>query len=363
MIAPFSLHSSKLEGLVRSLAPGINLNYLVGRPIARPSFPTDEEPESGLLPDGFEAVAIKGKDGWTLGEGSKTIFSNGASSDVGETDPDLTRSAFFGRSAAWEELIGETAESDRKLICCATFSLPLYLSLSLSIQLLIAPGDSIVEKGEAGTNESEPNFPPVPVEAIFDANIALQAFPEPGQLQRLVDSYFRFPHLIFPILSESRFRERLLDLDLVKKNKTYLALLYSVLALSTLYLEETDKEKTLELVDLGMKWSSLSRFLLLDELEPSTLCHHQSFLLFAVYCQGSRPLWQQTTSTLSHLATSIITSGSHFKSNFKFTSNPTLLESYSKIFWIASLLDTSISVSFGRPLSIQWVELSAKSQW
>lgn len=100
MIAPFSLHSSKLEGLVRSLAPGINLNYLVGRPIARPSFPTDEEPESGLLPDGFEAVAIKGKDGWTLGEGSKTIFSNGASSDVGETDPDLTRSAFFGRSAA-----------------------------------------------------------------------------------------------------------------------------------------------------------------------------------------------------------------------------------------------------------------------
>jgi hypothetical protein len=180
-----------------------------------------------------------------------------------------------------------------------------------------------------------------------------RGLPERDLADRLLDAYFNCVHPLYPFVHESTFRDqydRLWQPDSPDFQPEWLAILNMAFANGCEFCESINREQVLPMASVFV---SRARTLLAPRLfQPGNLARVQALLLLCHYLQGTLDLCE-CWNLVGVMVRTAVSIGLHLSVTDDNRSNAVQKEMAKRVWCGCYIIDRTLSMKFGRPLSIQ----------
>ncbi|CEH18760.1 TRANSCRIPTION FACTOR PDR1-RELATED [Ceraceosorus bombacis] len=187
-------------------------------------------------------------------------------------------------------------------------------------------------------------------------------WPEPDLEKKLIDAYFKRPHLDYPMINELKFRHDFDNRPDMRRRPDFVALCLGLFAVASRYVDDSrvclnpnERAGGETYHTAGLQWWLAQRHIGQRVFGGiATLEHAQNIVLATIFMLGTPMANTLAWAVLSVAVRLLQDVGAHRKVTAQRLKHPLLLtETYRRLWWVTYSLDREFSAGLGRPVCIQ----------
>ncbi|PWN45053.1 hypothetical protein IE81DRAFT_227198 [Ceraceosorus guamensis] len=204
--------------------------------------------------------------------------------------------------------------------------------------------------------------PSAATQQLSEKEIDALDWPEPDLEKKLIDAYFKRPHLDYPMINELKFRHDFDNRPDMRRRPDFVALCLGLFAVASRYVDDSrvclnpnERAGGETYHTAGLQWWLAQRHIGQRVFGGiATLEHAQNIVLATIFMLGTPMANTLAWAVLSVAVRLLQDVGAHRKVTAQRLKHPLLLtETYRRLWWVTYSLDREFSAGLGRPVCIQ----------